>query len=190
MNPSFLELRALKFEPTHRNSISVNPEIFGLILLSKFSKKPRINRDANTPQKKLIKLPKWQHTICQVSYYKNVEIRNKQLDKNTQTINWRKTMQIADLNHLEIVEADVTGGFFSDLGRLNTKSTTKISFKLKSNINLDVNGSAKGVKGNTAQSESDAEAYGYNTVALVGTYTYTDDSASLASGLSISGTND
>lgn len=36
MNPSFLELRALKFEPTHRNSISVNPEIFGLILLSDF----------------------------------------------------------------------------------------------------------------------------------------------------------
>ena len=69
------------------------------------------------------------------------------------------------------------------------KQKNSLRFKLNSKSLLDVNGSAKGVKGNTAQSESDAEAYGDNTVALVGTYTYTDDYTSLASGVSISGTN-
>jgi hypothetical protein len=98
-------------------------------------------------------------------------------------------MQIADLNHLEIVEADVTGGFFSDLGRLSTKSTTKIKFKLESYTDLDVDGSANGVHGNTAQAESDSEAYGNNTVALIGTYTKTTPYSSIASGVSIAASN-
>ncbi|MGB3188149.1 MAG: hypothetical protein WBB43_01815 [Limnoraphis sp.] len=97
-------------------------------------------------------------------------------------------MQIADLNHLEIVEADVTGGFFSNV-KTFSKGITKIKFDLDSRIDLKVDGSAKGVYGNTAQVESDAEAYGNNTVALVGTYTLTTPGSSIAQGLSVSGTN-
>ena len=90
-------------------------------------------------------------------------------------------MIISDLNHLEVVEANVVGGF--GLGDDYSNVDFTENFKINKKIRVKVD-----IKGNAATAESDAVAYGKNTLAQIFTYTETGNRYSVASGTSISAT--
>jgi hypothetical protein len=91
-------------------------------------------------------------------------------------------MIISDLNHLEVAEASVVGGF--NLGN----DYSNISFNEYLNINKSVN-SAVNVYGHLATSESDAKASGYGTVTQTFNNTTTTPYSSSSNGVAISGTS-
>jgi hypothetical protein len=91
-------------------------------------------------------------------------------------------MIISDLNHLEVAEASVVGGF--NLGN----DYSNISFNEYLNINKNVN-SRVNVYGHLATSESDAKAYGPGTVTQTFNSTVTTPYSSESHGVAISGTS-
>ena len=91
-------------------------------------------------------------------------------------------MIISDLNHLEVVEAEVVGGF--NLGY----DFSKIYFNEYFNIYKNVDSTVK-VEGNLATAESDAVALGKDSLTQVFTKTYTDGYTSASTGVSISASN-
>jgi len=94
----------------------------------------------------------------------------------------RKTMIISDLNHLEVVdqETKVVGGFTQG-------GSAVIYFSEYFDLYKDVYSKAK-VEGNIATSESDAFAYGKDTVTQTFTLTDVTPYSSFSSGTSISAT--
>lgn len=92
-------------------------------------------------------------------------------------------MKIADLNHLETVEANVTGGI--------TNKYAKTVLKFDEYVNIDKYFTAKAdVKGKVAFAEADAAAFGKNAGSNALSETYTDEYASISSATSSSATDD
>ncbi len=91
-------------------------------------------------------------------------------------------MIISDLNHLEVVEAEVVGGF--NLGY----DFSKIYFNEYFNIYKDVDSKVK-LEGNLATAESDAKAVGSDSLTQVFTNTFTTPYSSASNGVSISASN-
>lgn len=87
-------------------------------------------------------------------------------------------MIISDLNYLETTQTEVFGGF--TYPSVSFKETVKINKYINSKVNL---------KGNVATAESDAEAYGKDSLAQIFTYTKTTPYSSYSSGTSISASN-
>ena len=91
-------------------------------------------------------------------------------------------MTIADLNHLEIVEANVTGGI------TNKYAKTKLVFDEYVNIDKFVTGKAN-IKGLIAFAEADAVAEGPNALSNALSSTYTGNNLSISSATSASASN-
>ncbi|EAW36754.1 hypothetical protein [Lyngbya sp. PCC 8106] len=90
-------------------------------------------------------------------------------------------MKIADLNHLETVEANVTGGI------TNKYAKTVLSFKEYVDIDKYFTATAN-VKGNLAFAEADAAAFGNDSASNALTETYTDEYTSISTATSASAT--
>lgn len=88
-------------------------------------------------------------------------------------------MQIADLNHLETVEANVTGGI------QNRYVSEVLSFNEHVSIGKYISGKAD-VKGNVAFAQGDAVALGKNSLSNALSVTFTDGSSSASSATSAS----
>ncbi|MDF5738400.1 MULTISPECIES: hypothetical protein [unclassified Nostoc] len=95
-------------------------------------------------------------------------------------------MIIYDLNYLEITSEEVFGGY----DFVATKNIAIVA-TLNETINVDKSvNSVATVKGNLANSESQATALGNNTLAETFGFTNTDSNSSAANSLSLSATND
>jgi hypothetical protein len=90
-------------------------------------------------------------------------------------------MKIADLNHLEVVEASVKGGIMDQ-----SIIDSRVFFELV-DINKYISGTAN-VSGNVAFAEADALAFGNNSLSNALTQTYTDESSSVSAATSASAT--
>jgi hypothetical protein len=77
-------------------------------------------------------------------------------------------MKIADLNHLETVEANIVGG-------ITNRTAIQLQVFKQATATLNLVKSKADVKGNSAFSEGDALAVGDNSFTSTTTVTYADD---------------
>lgn len=83
-------------------------------------------------------------------------------------------MIISDLNYLEVANEEICGGsgFYFDK-HINTKVRNRLDVKKRVKAKVDI-------KGNLADSEAYADAWGYNSLAETLTVTYADGYSSSA----------
>ena len=78
-------------------------------------------------------------------------------------------MIISDLNYLEVANEEITGGsgfYFNK--HIDTKVRNRLDVKKRVKAKVDI-------KGNLADAEAYADAYGYNSLSETLTVTYADD---------------
>ncbi|MEH2414191.1 hypothetical protein [Nostoc sp.] len=100
-------------------------------------------------------------------------------------------MIISDLNYLENTSEEVLGGT-SSTGSFNVAAIKNVAIVADVNEKFNINKNVKSnvvIKGSLATAETQATAFGPNTIAQVFSFTNTDVNSSSANGFSVSGTN-
>ncbi|MEH2383012.1 MAG: hypothetical protein V7K27_29685 [Nostoc sp.] len=94
-------------------------------------------------------------------------------------------MIISDLNYLEITSEEVVGGY-----SFVAEKAINIAANLVENVAINKNvNSAATVRGNLANSETQATAFGPNTLAETTGFTNTTPNSSASNSLAVSATN-
>ena len=92
-------------------------------------------------------------------------------------------MIISDLNYLEVANVEVVGGYGGY--RFNYDKKVDVDYDVKVDIYKEIDAKAD-IKGNIATTDVVAESYGYDSLAEVESYSYTDPISSAAFGSSTS----